>query len=67
MTVEAERMRVALELHDLGVKLYRQRMRRDHPDADETEIDALVHAWLAAPSGAGRLRLNSPSDHDAPC
>jgi len=42
-------MRDALEMHDLGVKLYEQRMRREHPDAGRREIKDLVRIWLAAP------------------
>ena len=56
---EAERLRSALDMHDLGVKLYRQRMRREHPDADRREIDSLVRAWLTAPPPDTRLRLPS--------
>jgi hypothetical protein len=58
-TPEAERLRSALDMHDLGVKLYRQRMRREHPDADRREIDSLVRAWLTAPPPDTRLRLPS--------
>lgn len=58
-TPEAERLRSALDMHDLGVKLYRQRMRREHPDADRREIDGLVRAWLTAPPPDTRLRLPS--------
>lgn len=48
-TPEAERMRSALEMHDLGVKLYQQRMRREHPDVGRSEIEGLVRSWLTAP------------------
>jgi Rv0078B-related antitoxin len=41
-TPEAERMRSALEMHDLGVRLYQQRMRREHPEAGPKKIDGLV-------------------------
>jgi hypothetical protein len=58
-TPEAERLRSALDMHDLGVKLYRQRMRREHPDADRREIDSLVRTWLTAPTTDTRLRLPS--------
>jgi hypothetical protein len=58
-TPEAERMRSALDLHDLGVQLYRQRMRREHPDASRAEIDGLVRTWLTAPPPDTRLRLPS--------
>jgi hypothetical protein len=58
-TPEAGRMRSALEMHELGVQLYRQRMRREHPEASQAEIDSLVRGWLAAPPAGGRLRLPS--------
>ena len=59
---EAERLRSALDMHDLGVKIYRQRMRREHPDAGRKEIESLVRAWLTAPPPETRLRLPS-RDH----
>lgn len=58
-TPEAERMRSALEMHDLGVQLYRQRMHREHPDASRGEIESLVRTWLTAPAPDTRLRLPS--------
>lgn len=65
MSVEIERMRTALDLHDLGVKLYRQRLRRQFPEDDESTIDARVRTWLAAPSHAApvRTRPRGLSDH----
>jgi hypothetical protein len=47
---EAKRLLAALDLHDIGVYLYEQRMRRENPKASEGEIGALVRNWLAAPS-----------------
>lgn len=58
-TPEARRMRSALEMHDLGVKLYQQRMRREHPGAGRREIKGLVRTWLTAPPPGTRLRLPS--------
>ena len=58
-TPEAARMRSALEMHEFGVRLYRQRMRREHPKASRTEIDGLVRRWLTAPPPVGRLRMPS--------
>ncbi|WP_352231377.1 hypothetical protein [Actinomadura sp. NBRC 104412] len=58
-TPEAERLRAALEMHECGVQLYRQRMRREHPGASHDELDALVRRWLISPPPAGRLRLPS--------
>ena len=59
LTPEAERLRSALDMHDFGVKLYRQRMRREHPDADRREIESLVRTWLTASPPDTRLRLPS--------
>ena len=52
-------MRSALEMHEFGVQLYRQRMRREHPEASRDEIDSMVRDWLTAPSSGGRRRLPS--------
>jgi hypothetical protein len=54
-------MRSALEMHEFGVQLYRQRMRREHPEASHGEIDSLVRGWLTAPPAGGRLHLPSRS------
>lgn len=42
----ARRLRLAFELHDTGVALKRQTLRRQHPEATEAEIDALLGRWL---------------------
>jgi hypothetical protein len=62
-TPEAERMRSALEMHELGVQLYRQRMHREHPYASPADIDDLVRAWLVAPPPDTRLSLPSRERH----
>ena len=56
---EAVRIQAALDMHELGVRLYRQRMHREHPDARRGEIDGMVRAWLAEPLPSGYLRLPS--------
>ena len=56
---EAARIQAALDMHELGVRLYRQRMRREHPHAHRDEIDGMVRAWLAEPPRSGGLRLPS--------
>jgi hypothetical protein len=43
---EAQRFRLALDMADAGIGLYRQRMRREHPGANNEEIEAEVQAWL---------------------
>jgi hypothetical protein len=42
----AERCRVSLDLFDLGVQMYRQRVRRQHRQYDEEAVEAEVQAWL---------------------
>jgi hypothetical protein len=49
-------------MHDPGVKLYRQRMRREHPQVDGSELDALVRTWLAEPPRSGRPRFTKDLD-----
>jgi Rv0078B-related antitoxin len=63
-TAEAERLRTALDMHELGVRLYRQRMRREHPHASGAEIDELVKTWLAEPPHGDRLHLPSRERDD---
>jgi negative regulator of sigma E activity len=46
-------------MHEFGVQLYRQRMRREHPDASQVDIDSLVRAWLTSSPPDTRLRLPS--------
>jgi len=41
-----ERFQATLELIDAGFEHYRQRMRRENPQASEEEIEALVQAWV---------------------
>jgi hypothetical protein len=46
-------------MHEFGVRLYRQRMHREHPQANRNEIDGMVRTWLAEPPRSGYLRLPS--------
>lgn len=43
---------VALELLETSVQLRAQRHRREHPEATESEVAAVVQAWLLARPGA---------------
>jgi len=56
---EVKRIQAALDMHEFGVRLYRQRMHREHPHAKRDEINRMVRAWLAEPSHGSRLRLRS--------
>lgn len=60
---EAGRVQAALEMHELGVRMYRQRMHREHPHASRIEIDGMIATWLAERPHAGRLRLPSKEQH----
>lgn len=48
----ADRLRTAFELHEFGVRMYRQRLLRERPDASAEEIGDLVRAWLGTRPGA---------------
>jgi hypothetical protein len=56
---EATRIQAALDMHELGVRLYKQRMHREHPHAKQDEINGMVRAWLAEPAASSHLRLTS--------
>lgn len=44
---EMERFAIAIQLHETGLALQRQNLRRRHPDLSEDEVDALMADWLA--------------------
>ncbi|MEA2220379.1 MAG: hypothetical protein QOJ35_3005 [Solirubrobacteraceae bacterium] len=48
----AKRLRVALELHDLGARMHRQHLRREHPDWSDAELDDAMRAWMRERPGA---------------
>lgn len=56
------RMRIALDLFELGENMLRQRLRRDRPSASAAEIEEAVRVWRTTRPGAesgdapGRLR-----------
>jgi len=48
----ARRLQLALELHEAGVAMHRQTLRREHPDLSDEEIDSLLADWLRTRPGA---------------
>lgn len=48
----AERLRTAFELHEAGVEMMRQTLRQKHPEADDSELDAMLARWLRERPGA---------------
>ena len=53
---EARRFRLALQMAEMGISMYRQRMTRERPNASEEEIEAEVQAWL----------MRRPGDYPGP-
>ncbi len=47
-----ERLRLAFDLYDLSERMLRQKLRRKHPEATESEIDAKIGEWLQHRPGA---------------
>ncbi len=47
-----ENLRTAFELHDFGVGVMRQNLRRQYPEARESEIDERLNDWLRERKGA---------------
>lgn len=48
----SDRLLTAFDLHSFGVRIYRQRLRLERPEASDDEIDAAVDAWLRRRPGA---------------
>lgn len=44
----AQKLSQALELMSLGLRLKRETLRRDNPDATDAEVERLYLAWLFA-------------------
>lgn len=47
-----ERLRLAFDLHEAGIDLMRQNLRRRDPQADAAEIEQRLGAWLRHRPGA---------------
>lgn len=48
----AERLRIALDLADVGLDLMRQNLRRSHADATPEQIEELLRVWVERRPGA---------------
>jgi Rv0078B-related antitoxin len=50
--VLAIRLRTALDLCEMGESIRRAQLRREHPEATDEEIEALLVTWLETRPGA---------------
>lgn len=48
----AARLRTAFDLCALGESMRRAQLRREHPDATDDEVEAMLVAWLETRPGA---------------
>ena len=48
----AARLRMALDLFEAGAEMMRQKIRRDHPDLADHEVEARLCSWLRERPGA---------------
>jgi hypothetical protein len=46
------RLRETLDLYEAGCSMMRAKLRREHPGADEAELERLFRAWQAERPGA---------------
>jgi hypothetical protein len=42
----AQKLEQALEMMNTGLRIKREQLRRDHPGADDADIEKLYLAWL---------------------
>lgn len=48
----AQRLNLCFDMFELGTEMMRQKLRREHPDANEKEIRSRYVAWLHERPGA---------------
>ena len=48
----AQRLRLALEMFEFGVRMQRASLRRTHPDLNDVQIDNLMREWMLDRPGA---------------
>jgi hypothetical protein len=49
---DADRLRIALDMHQFGKAMMRERLRRDHPHKADPDLDDLLRRWLQERPGA---------------
>lgn len=48
-----ERLLATLELHEFGVEMMTAKLRREHPNASQAELDARLDEWLGTQPKTG--------------
>jgi hypothetical protein len=48
----AQRLRLALEMFEFGVRMHWTSLRRNNPDLDDVQIADLLREWMLARPGA---------------
>lgn len=52
LTSDAQRLKLALDLFTAGEEVMRQKLRRQHADLTDAQIETLVRQWLQERPGA---------------
>ncbi|WP_199035986.1 hypothetical protein [Glycomyces salinus] len=53
----AEKFRIALDLHEAGLRMHEQTLRRRYPEAGDEQIREALFAWLTRQSAARGLTV----------
>ncbi|BBX75705.1 hypothetical protein H7H78_00260 [Mycobacterium shinjukuense] len=51
-SVAARKLRLALDIYEVGEQMQRMRLRRERPDADVVDIEVAIDAWRMTRPGA---------------
>ncbi|HEX7322415.1 MAG TPA: hypothetical protein VF299_05690 [Mycobacterium sp.] len=54
VSTAARKLRLALDMYEVGEQMQRMRLRRERPDADIAGIEAAVDEWRTMRPGAAR-------------
>lgn len=52
VTTPAERLRLALDMFELGEQIMRARLRREHPEWTDAQVQDGIRTWLRTRPGA---------------
>ncbi|CKW15955.1 hypothetical protein [Mycobacterium tuberculosis] len=52
VSVAAQKLKLALDMYEVGEQMQRMRLGRERPNADVVEIEAAIDAWRMTRPGA---------------